>query len=138
MKKINLSELALIPGPAEIPQPFSSVNVQCIAEYTATEITDALLEIKFIELKTTDINSMWDWKAEFTNSSASIVFEMTCMGESDEFWGGFQLQGYGNKEHILSVWEALNAKGFTAVWIHDADCNMYTREGFLEEYSDYA
>jgi len=138
LKVLNIDNLALIPGPAEIPQPFSSVNVKSIVEYSSTEVTDALLAIESIEIQSLNIGSMWDWKATLKNSSANITFEMTCMGESDEFWGGFQLHGFGNKEHILNVWDSLKEKGFTAIWLHDDECNMYTRDGFIKEHRDYA
>ena len=138
LKNLEIDNFALIPGPDEIPQPYSSVNVQSIAEYTSTEVADALLEIECIELQSTNSSSMWEWKATLKNSSANITIEMTCMGESDEHWGGFQLNGYGKKEYILKVWGALKAKGFIAVWLHDDECNMYTREGFLEAHTEYA
>ena len=82
-------DLALIPGPERISQPFSSVNLQTIVAYTCVEISNALLAIEGIELQEAQTNSMWDWKASLASGAEKAIFEMTCMGEFDEIWGGF-------------------------------------------------
>jgi hypothetical protein len=55
--------LAFVPGPVHLPQPFSSVDLQEIAEYSPEAITTALLHLPNVILLHLAEPSWWEWKA---------------------------------------------------------------------------
>ena len=78
--------LSLIPGPKELSQPFSSVDVKEIAEYTPEAISKALLSIEGFSVLTSANPNWWTWKAQWKNQEKILEFDMSCLGLNDEHW----------------------------------------------------
>ena len=135
--KIDAEELALsiIPGPESIPQPYSSINVKDIAEYSPAAIAEAILSMDEVELINKPSPSWWEWRAQWSNGKFTLIIDMTCLGDNDEYWGGSSLYGVCDKASILKIWGSLTDNGFKSVWLHNGDCQMYTREGFSAAFN---
>jgi len=132
---INLENLGydLIPGPPGSVQPLSSICVKEIVSYPVELVSHALLKIEGTSL-VVNSGGWWEWQAILKSEKGCINFQMTCFGDKDEYWGGFEMSGLCDPSLLLMVWSSLVQNGIHSIYLHSNDCSMLTLDSFKLQY----
>ncbi|HZZ80323.1 MAG TPA: hypothetical protein VFE62_17560 [Gemmataceae bacterium] len=128
---IDVKGLSLVPGPAHIKQPLYSFEVYDEIELHAPEMVAAvILSIPGMQRSNSAEPASWDWNALWEDGDRHLELDFTLL-EPDEgvFWGGSNLQGRCRQSDLMKIWSALR-KRLKGVWLHDAECRLWTPESF--------
>ncbi len=130
---IDVKGLALVPGPPDIEQPLYSFQVYDeIVGHAPEEVAAALLAIPGMRRTNTAEPTSWEWKAFWENGDRYLELDFTLMEPDDGLvWGGSSLQGWCRESDLMNIWSALR-KRFDGVWLHDAECRLWTPESYAE------
>jgi hypothetical protein len=122
---------AFVPGPSEIQDPpESSVDLQEVAMYPPDTVAQAFLGYPGFMLLHDAVPSWWQWRAGWERGRSSLVVEMTLFETDPIAWGGSGVSGYCTLEELLALWHALREQ-FSAMWLHNGDCEIHTPESFM-------
>jgi hypothetical protein len=131
---MDVKGLALVPGPADIEQPLYSFQVYDeIVGHAPEGVAAALLSIPGMRRTNSAEPSSWDWKARWDIGDRYLELDFTLLEPDDGVaWGGSNLRGRCRRSDLMSIWSALRER-FEGVWLHDAECRLWTPESFAEQ-----
>jgi hypothetical protein len=134
---IDVKGLAFIPGPADIEQPLYSFEVYDeIVGHAPDEVAAALLAIPGMRRTNSAEPASWEWKARWEIGARYLDLDFTLMEPDDGvIWGGSNLQGRCRQSDLMHIWSALRQR-FEGVWLHDAECRLYTPESFVQRSAE--
>jgi len=145
-KILDQSELALIAGPIQLPEPAWSFADDWLSEeiYTPDEIVAAIVAVPNT-LLTHEAVPTWDaWNARWQVNDHYIDFDIqACPIDVDNplrpgltmYWGGSKFATRCTVEEIVQVWQTIQ-RHCPAVWLHNTDCRMYSPESFAEAFAN--
>jgi hypothetical protein len=130
---IDVKGLALVPGPSHIDQPLYSFQVYDeIVGHDPDEVAAALLAIPGMRRSNSAEPASWDWAARWEDGDRWLDLDFTLMEPDDGVvWGGSNLRGRCRQSDLMNIWAALRNR-FDGIWMHDAECRLYTPESFAE------
>jgi len=129
--EIQVDELSLIPGPLCVVGVTTSIIDHDMAMHSPDVVADALLSFSDARLTHPAKPSWWDWKAEWDLDGDIVTLSMTQFGDDAGSWGGSGVEGSVDLARFVARWRELLAL-LPGVWIHDASCNMYGPDAFVE------
>jgi hypothetical protein len=132
---MDVRGLALVPGPAEIEQPLYSFEVQDeLVSHSPEAVAAVFLNVPGMKRSNDAAPDSGLWKARWEEGDRCIDLDFTVMEikPGEVVWGGSNLQGRCRFSDLLYIWSALRER-FEGIWLHDADCRLYTPEGFNQQ-----
>ncbi len=137
MSRLALKGWAFVPGPrCLVNPPASSLDLHDIANYDPGEIADAFLSYPDVRLLHPAEPSWWEWRAEWRCGQRFITLGMTLFDTEPQYWGGSSIEALCDLEELMRLWTSLR-KRFTAVWLHNDDCDVQTPESFRNCIRDH-
>ena len=141
IRMLNLSELAFVAGPEDLPAPaFSFADDWKTPIFTPDEFAAAVLSIDGARL-IRDCDPDWDtWRVRWQCGDRFIEFEILACdldptnddrpGLTD-YWGGSPFTAHCDREDLLTVWIKIRQR-LPGVCVHDTDCRMYSPDTFRD------
>jgi len=120
---------SIIPGPAQLSQPMSSVDLQEVATYSAAEIAESLLDFPGMQLVQAATPTWWTWRARWESGRDFIEVGMTLFDDEARSWGGSPLRADCAIDAITALWSHLLLR-HRGVWLHDSACRVHTQDSF--------
>jgi hypothetical protein len=123
-----LRELSFIPGPAPVRGTCSSVDVHSVASYPIDSVRRAFCSFAGVTESTVGGDA---WLFEWRSKSRTLLVDLEPF-ENDEwpFWSGSSLQADCLFSDLLEFWIAI-AQSLPRVWLHNADCTMFSPSSFV-------
>jgi hypothetical protein len=128
MQAVKLDGLSFIPGPASDP-PRDSLQLHDIIEHPVEDMASAFLSFPGMRLLNPGEPTLWEWQAEWRRNDSVIVVGMSLFDTDPVSWGGSDIRGSCSLAEILDLWNTVRHRCM-GVWIHAADCAIYTPESF--------
>ena len=117
-------------GPDQILEPYSSVALGSIEEYSSEEIANAINGLADISVvKRSPYLSVWRWANESRYIEIQIDGDNT---SEDGVWIASLLALDCNFSDLIDLWSKLR-QTHPAIYLHSPSCQMYTPCSFLEE-----
>jgi hypothetical protein len=120
---------ALIPGPTDLAQPMSSLDLQDVTLFSPAEIVESFLCFPGIRLLHAAAPSWWQWSARWKAGDDFIEIGMTLFEDEAQSWGGSPITANCSLDAIESLWSHLQAR-HRGIWLHDPDCVIHTPDSF--------
>lgn len=130
---IDLSDWALVPGPAKNP-PTSSVVLSDLTLHSPGTIAEAILSFPGMEQKGSEGGDWWSWSASWQSGIRHISIGMTLFETDPVSWGGSPLSGTCELADILGLWKAIGMQ-CAGVWMHNTNCDIHTPDSFEQLFS---
>ena len=129
----SINEIAFIPGPLDIDWISDSQCLENITKYNIDIIFNAFKNIMNTEDSRTDESNPYEWKIlkyfsdyEYIEISFSVFDE-----DLSDIWAGSMIRCECGIEKLLDIWIDIK-KQFSAIWIHDSECNIYSINAFID------
>jgi hypothetical protein len=100
------------------------------------EVATALLTIHGMKPCNTAEPTSGNWSARWEEADRYLDLDFTTMEPEfgQVFWGGSNLRGKCYVSDLIRIWATLGER-FEGVWLHDAECHLFTPEGFARRQS---
>jgi hypothetical protein len=130
----NKKGWALVPGPVDIQEQFSSLDLREQVEYSPLEIAKSLLHYPGMQLLNEAKPTWWDWKARWESGEQFLELDITLMGKSDDLWEGSEIRSDCSAEVVIALWKHLKTT-HAGIWLHSPDCVIHTESSFRKEFN---
>lgn len=139
MRLIELSEVCFCYGPIDLPQPFSSVELNKTECYTPDQIAEAILAVDGVVLLHAAEPSWDDWLARWEADGRWIEIRIRAFEPDGVIgvvtqleWTDSELKMSCTLDDFLKFWRAIQRK-CPAFWLHDTLTDMWTPDSFENE-----
>jgi hypothetical protein len=126
----RLQGWALVPGPAEMDRPGSSLDLHDLILHRPDAIAESILAFPGTRLLHAAEPSWWEWRARWQDGPRHIEMDMTLFENGEERWGGSALEADCTAGDVLALWSFLQSR-HAGIRLHDPDCDLHTHRSFL-------
>lgn len=120
---------SLIPGPAEMENSMSSLDLEDIVALPAASVAESFLAFPGMRQLRPTSPAWWDWRARWESGTDFIEVGMTLLDDEQQSWGGSAIVANCQSVSIEALWSHL-ATRHSGVWLHDPDCVIHTPDSF--------
>lgn len=139
IRLIELSEVCFCGGPIDLPQPYSSIELNKTELYTPDQVAEAILSVDGVVLLHPAEPSWANWLARWEVDGRWIEI---CIGAfepdgvigvvTELLWTDSELKMNCTLDDFLQFCRVIQTK-CPAFWLHDTNTDMWTPEAFEKE-----
>jgi len=128
--------VSLVPGPPFGDAVINSQDLGEIARYPADRVSASIRGWPGMR-ELSRSSDPWKWKWRWEESGRAIRVDFTLFDDGQRSWGGSDLSGQCRVSDVMSFWRHL-LQDLPHIWLHDANCWMYTPDLFVSAFDSGA